>query len=448
MSRRLFLFFAALLLTVLGIITARLFQLQVLRGRKYKELSKKNYLRVRYIYPPRGDIYDRNGEKLAYDEPRYFLSLDHGRLSKEELEILRKNLKEVFGIELDVSSLGQGAEHITLKEDLSYEELELFYANSYKLPGVFVEVFPKRVYPQGRYLCHVVGYVGYPSGRELKKFKDRIGPRSFVGKLGVEKSMDDVLLGKLGKEEVMINALGKVIKTLSREEPVKGKSIVLTIDMRMQKIVEDVFYESGQVAGAVILMHAKTGEILALASFPGFDPNKVYEEWKKLSKNKLKPMFNRAINGRYPPASVLKVPISYAILDTKMAVPSDTVTCWGSFFLGNRRFYCWNIYGHGTVDLVKALRDSCDVYYYTYGYEMGPSTIVRYARKFGYGQRIPLELPITKGFIPTPEWKRRRFREPWYDGDTVNLSIGQGFMLSTLLEQTVMMMGIVNNGVI
>jgi len=260
--------------------------------------------------------------------------------------------------------------------------------------------------------------------------------------------MDSVLLGKLGREEVMINAVGRVIKTLSRKEPVKGNSLVLTIDLRMQKIVEDVFYESGQVAGAVVLMNAKTGEILALASFPGFDPNTVYSDWKKVSKNKLKPMFNRATSGRYPPASVLKVPVSYAILETKTASPWEKVICRGSFYLGNRRFYCWNVYGHGPVNMIKALQESCDVYYYTFGYDLGPSTIIRYARKFGYGQKIPLEIPVKRGFLPTPEWKRRRFGEPWYDGDTVNLSIGQGYMLSTLMEQTLMMMGIVNNGVI
>ena len=450
MSRRIFLALASICIGVFTLIGLRLFQVQIVRRERYKELSRRNYLRRRYLYPPRGDIYDRNGEKLAYDEPRYVLSLDYQRLSRDELKRLEGSLKEVFNIDLGsvLSRERGGIEPIRIKEDLTEEELSLFYSNSYKLPGVFVEVVPKRVYPQGKYLCHVLGYVGYPSRRELRKYGERIALKSSVGKLGLERSMNDILLGGLGREEVMINALGKVVKTISRREPVKGRSLVLTIDLRMQKIVEDVFNESGQTAGAVVLMNAKTGEILALASFPGFDPNRVYERWRELRKNRLKPMFNRATNGRYPPASVFKVPISYAILETKTASPWDRILCTGSYHLGNRTFYCWNIYGHGSVNLIKALEESCDVYFYTYGYDLGPSLILRYARKFGYGEDIPLEIRVSKGFLPTPEWKRRRFGEPWYDGDTINLSIGQGYMLSTLMEQTLMMMGIVNNGVI
>lgn len=450
MNRRKFILLLSFFVGIFLLIFSRLFQVQVLNRERYRELSKRNYLRVRNLYPPRGDIYDRNGEKLAYDEPRYVLSLDYNRLNKEELKKLEISLKETFGIELSkvIEEQKSGIEPIRLKENLTQEELDLYYSNAYRLPGVFIETVPKRVYPFGKKLCHVIGYVGYPSKEELNKYGDKIAPKSFVGQLGIEKSMDDVLLGELGREEVMINAVGKVLKTLNRKEPKKGKSLILTIDMRMQSIVEDVFYESGQPAGAVVLMNAKTGEILALASFPGYDPNRVYDEWEKLSKNKLNPMFNRATSGRYPPASVLKVAVSYAILETKTASPWEKVLCTGSFYLGNRRFFCWDIYGHGSVNMIKALQDSCDVYYYTFGYDLGPSMIISYARKFGYGEDIPLEIPVKRGFLPTPEWKQRRLGEPWYDGDTVNLSIGQGYMLSTLMEQTLMMMGIVNNGVI
>jgi len=450
MSRRVFFFFLTLLVGSFLLILGRLFQVQVLRGERYRELARRNYLRTRYLYPPRGDIYDRRGEKLAYDEPRYVLSINHRELSEEELTSVARVLREVMGVELEdkLKNVSKGIEPVRIKEDLSQRELELYYYNSFRLPGVFVEVVPKRVYPQGRRACHVIGYVGYPDEEEVRKFGGRVAPRSFVGKLGLERSMDEVLLGELGREEVMVNALGRVVRTLRKMEPVKGKSLVLTIDLRIQKIVEDVFYESGQPAGAVILLNAKTGEILALASFPGFDPNKVWEEWEELRKNKLKPMFNRATRGRYPPASVVKVPFSYAFLDTKTTTPVSKVLCTGSYFLGDRRFFCWQVYGHGQVSIVRAISESCDVYYYHYGYELGPSTLIRYARLFGYGENIPLEIPVRRGFLPTPEWKRRRFKKPWYDGDTINLSIGQGYMLSTLMEQTLMMMAIINNGVI
>lgn len=441
-----------MLLSAIGsfiVITVNLFRLQILEGKKYRELSERNYIRRRYLYPPRGDIYDRNGKKLAYDIPRYVMVLDVNRLRKKELETVIEEIRKLFGIEIDKERvLRRGFEPFVVKIDLTPSEIEKFYRNKYKLPGVFIEAMPKRIYPLNDLGSHVIGYVGHPSTRDFKRLKKQIGPNSFVGKMGVERSLDNILIGELGEEKVMVNAIGKIVKVLERKEPKKGNSVKLTIDVRFQKIVEDVFKESGHPAGAVILLNASTGEVLALASFPNFNPNTVYEDWKSLSKNPLKPFFNRAIRGLYPPASVFKVPIAYATLVTKTKSYRDIVHCGGSFKLGDRKFYCWKRWGHGKVNLIKSLQDSCDIYYYTVGYELGPTKIRYYAKKFCYGEKIPFELPIRKGFIPTPAWKKRRFREPWYDGDTVNMSIGQGFLLSNLMEQTLMMMGIANNGVI
>lgn len=449
MKRRNFILLFLSLIGAIGGVLAGLFNLQILQGRHYRRLSERNYVRKRYIYPPRGNIYDRNGNKLAYDIPQYVLTLDASRLDKDELERVLKKLKELFGIELEKKSIKlKSFEPIILKKGLTEHELNLYHRHSFELPGVFVEVFPQRVYPLGDYCSHVLGYVGYPSKKEIEKYKGEIGPSSLVGKYGIEKSLDRTLRGKLGEERVMVNALGKIVKVIERREPKRGKAVVLTIDARFQKIVEDVFRESGHRAGAVILMNAKTGEVLALASFPGFNPNTVYEDWKKIVGNKLKPLFNRAIKGLYPPASVFKVPLAFASLSAKITTPYKTIRCNGFYELGDRKFYCWKRWGHGKVNLVKSLSESCDIYYYTMGYKLGPTKINYYAKKFSYGVRIPFELPVRKGFLPTPAWKRRRFKEPWYDGDTVNMSIGQGFLLSNLMEQTLMMMGIVNNGVI
>jgi len=430
-------------------VVSNLFRIQVLEGKKYRELSEKNYERERYLYPPRGDIYDRNGVKLAYDVPKYVLVLDAYRLGKEELQKTLKNLEKLFGLKLDKNKVLKGGfEPKIVKEDLTPKELEIYYENKELFPGVFVEVVPKRVYPYGELASHILGYVGYPNEKDFKRIKKKIASKSFVGKMGIERVFDEKLLGELGRERVMVNAVGRIIKVLERKEPKKGNSIKLTIDSRFQKIVEDVFKESGHPAGAVILLKASTGEVLALASFPNFNPNKVYEEWKSLIKNPLKPLFNRAIRGLYPPASVFKVPMAFATLNSKIRSPWEKVFCPGYYELGDRKFYCWKRWGHGKVYLIKSLAESCDVYYYTAGYKLGPTKIRYYAKKFSYGERIPFELPIRKGFIPTPSWKWRRFKEPWYDGDTVNMSIGQGFLLSNLMEQTLMMMGIANNGVI
>ncbi len=450
MSRRRFLFLFGLLVSVFILILSRLFYLQVIKGKFYKELSGKNFKRLRRIHPPRGDIMDRNGELLAYDVPEYILLLDVARLSGKEINSLKGNLKEIFGIELEklLENRPKGIEPLRLKSSLTQEDIDRFYANLEKLPGVYIDTVPRRFYPNGRLASHILGYVGFPSERELKRLSGRISPSSYVGKLGLERSMDDVLLGELGEEEVIVNAVGKIVKKKKIKEAKKGKSLILSIDNRIQRIAEEVFEESGQVAGGVLVINSKTGEVLALASFPGYDPNRVYEEWKELNRNKLKPLFNRVTRGRYPPASVLKLPVAYALLRFNVTGSKSSVLCKGYFYLGNRNFYCWKREGHGRVDMIEAISESCDVYFYTNGYKLGLKRMEATFRNFSYGERIPFELPVKKGFIPNPKWKKRRFKEPWYDGDTVNVSIGQGYMLSTLMEQCLMVMGIANNGVI
>ncbi len=450
MSRRRFLFLLTFLVAIFLLILGRLFYLQVIRGEHYKKLAGRNFKRLRKIYPPRGDILDRGRKPLAYDIPEYILLLDAARLNKKELNTLEDNIKKLFGINLkDLLDEGvKSIEPIRLKSSLTQEDIDKYHANADRLPGVYIETVPKRFYPEGRLASHVLGYVGLPSERELKRYGDTIGANSYIGKLGLERSMNKVLLGELGEEEIIVNAVGSIVRKRKIKEARKGQSLVLTIDSRIQKIVEEVFEESGQVAGGVIVLKAKTGEVLALASFPRYDPNRVYEEWSKINKDKLKPLFNRVVRGRYPPASVLKIPVAYALLSTKTVGLHNRVLCKGSFFLGNRTFYCWNRSGHGNVDMIEAISESCDVYFYTNGYKLGLKNMKRFFRNFSYGEQIPFELPVKRGFIPTPRWKRERFKEPWYDGDTVNVSIGQGFMLSTLMEQTLMVMGIANDGVI
>ena len=450
MSRRRFIFILVLIVATFFAVLLRLFYLQVIKGDFYRKLAGKNFKRVRKIYPPRGDILDRRKKPLAYDVPEYVLLLDAARLNKRELISLRDTLKELFGVDIEgvIKKGVRGIEPVRLKSSLTQRDLDTYFSNVDRLPGVYVETIPKRFYPEGKLASHVLGYVGLPSERELKKLKELVGVNSYVGKLGLEKSMNRVLLGELGEEEVIVNAVGKIVKKRKIKESKKGKSLVLTLDSRVQRIVEEVFEESGQVAGGVIVFKAKTGEVLALASFPRYDPNKVYDEWEKINGNKLKPLFNRVVRGRYPPASVLKLPVAYALLSTGIAGAHASVFCSGSFFLGNRTFYCWKRDGYGSVDMVEAISESCDVYFYTNGYRLGLRKMEAFFRSFSYGERIPFELPVKRGFIPTPKWKRKRFGEPWYDGDTVNVSIGQGYMLSTLMEQSLMVMGIANNGVI
>ncbi|MFN3947407.1 MAG: penicillin-binding transpeptidase domain-containing protein, partial [Aquificaceae bacterium] len=450
MSRRRFIFLALVSFLAYFVVMARLFYLQIIKGSFYKELSKRNYVRKRILYPQRGEILDRKGEKLAYDLPRYMLLLDHQKLQDEgNLKEVLENLKGLFGIQLDYESLKKkkAIEPVLLMELKTQEDIDKFYNYSYKLPGVFINIVPTRGYPYGEICAHVVGYVGYPTGKLLEKYRDRIGTQSLLGMYGLERAFDKDLLGWVGAEEVMVNAMGRVMGVIGNKEPKKGNTLILSLDIRIQQIAYEVFRDSGHKAGAVLILSAKTGEVLALLSYPSFDPNSISDLWLEYSQNELRPLFNRATHGKYPPASVIKPALGIALLEKGIS-PKEGVVCKGSFELGNRKFFCWNRAGHGWEDLHRAIRDSCDVYFYYYGYyKLGPREIEEYLRNFSYAEEIPFDLPLIKGFIPTPEWKRKVKKEPWYGGDTVNMSIGQGFMKSTLFEQTFMMMAIANDGV-
>ncbi|MGC8852332.1 MAG: penicillin-binding protein 2 [Hydrogenobacter sp.] len=452
MHRRRFIFLAILSAILYLVVVLRLIYMQIFKGSYFSELSKKNYLRLKVLYPQRGDILDRNGEKLAYDIPKYVLFLDPQKLEdKTVLNDILKELKNLFQVDLDENTLKQrvkGFDPIPIKNLETQEEIDKFYNNSYKLPGVFINMIPQRYYPYGEMVSHVIGYTGYPDQEDLRKYKDRISTQSLIGKYGIEKALDEFILGYKGGQEIMINALGKPIKILREIPPRKGNTVVLTIDYRIQRIIYDVFRESGHKAGGVILLHAKTGEVLGLLSYPCFDPNVIPDKWQEYLSDPFKPLLNRCLSAKYPPASVIKPALAIALLRKGISV-KDGVVCRGKFELGDRTFYCWNRYGHGWENVKTAIRDSCDIFFYYYGYyKLGPKGIEETLREFSYAEGIPFELPCGKGFIPTPSWKRKRFREAWYGGDTVNLSIGQGYITATLLEQVLMMCGIVNDGVI
>ncbi len=434
------------------VLLLRLVYMQIFKRKYFGELSKRNYVRSRILYPKRGDILDRKGEKIAFDIPRYILFMDPQKI--EDIEGLKNTIKvlnELYGLDLDEEKLKsrlKGYEAIYIKSLDSQEELDKFYNNAFRMPGVYINIVPQRFYPYGEACSHVTGYVGLPTDKELNRYRDRIAHGSLIGRTGIEKAFDDFLLGVVGKEDIMVDAVGRPVKNLGVNEPQNGNTVVLSIDSRIQNIIFEVFKESKHKAGAVIIMHAKTGEVLGLLSYPCFDPNKIKEEWENYNKNKYKPLFNRALLGKYPPASVIKPALAISLLMNGVS-HRESILCEGKFYLGNRYFYCWNRNGHGRVDMKKAIYDSCDTYFYHFGYyKLGHKGIEGTLRAFSYAQNIPFELPLRKGFIPTPEWKRKVLKTSWYGGDTVNMSIGQGFMKSTLMEQTLMMMGIVNNGVI
>jgi penicillin-binding protein 2 len=452
MRRRNFLLVLLLSVFLYLALVFRLFYLQIFKGEYYKNLAKRNHIRRRVVYAQRGDILDRNGVKLAYDIPEYALFLDPQLIEeKSTLEETLKNLDELFGIKLSyefLQSRKRSVEPILLRKLEGQEELDKFYNNSYRLPGVFINMLPKRFYPFGEEFAHLLGYVGYPTQEHIEKYKERISFQSLVGRHGLERVFDEQLLGWVGTEELIVNALGKVIGTYRETAPKKGNSLVLTIDSRIQKIAFDVFKASGHKAGAIIVLRADTGEVLALMSYPSYDPNLIYDKWEDYQKDPMNPLFNRALNAFYPPGSVIKVGLAIGLLQEGVS-PKEGVFCSGKLSLGNRDFYCWLRSGHGWENMRTAIRDSCDVYFYSFCYNrLGPRKMEAILRNFSFGESVPFELPNAQGIVPNPEWKRKVKREPWYGGDTVNMSVGQGYLKATLLQQCLMVMGIANDGVI
>jgi len=452
MKRRNFVLFLILSIFLYLILVFRLFYLQVLKGDYYKHLSKRNYIRRRIIYSQRGDILDRRNQSLAYDVPEYAIFLDPQIIQeKEVVENTLKNLKEIFGIEISIQSLlnkSNSIEPILIKKLTDQSEIDKFYNNSYRLPGVFINMIPKRFYPMGEECAHIIGYVGYPTKKHLEEYKDRIFHQSLVGKQGLESSLERFLQGSVGVEELIVNAVGKVVGVYKQTSPKKGNTVVLTVDSRVQKIAYEVLRDSGHKAGAVLIIKADSGEVIAMVSYPSFDPNKIYDMWEEYVNDPLTPLFNRALQAYYPPGSVIKVGLAVGLLQEGVA-PKDGVVCKGSFPLGGKVFYCWKRSGHGWVNLKTAIRDSCDVYFYHYCYyRLGPRKMESILKQFSFGESVPFELPNASGILPNPEWKRKRKKEPWYGGDTVNMSIGQGYLKATLLQQCLMVMGIINDGVI
>jgi len=447
--RKNYIVFALLILLAYIAIGARLFYLQVIKGDKYYEESKQNYTRLQILYPPRGTIESSDGKKLAYDVPTYDLYIDPQEISEnKDLSKEIEKFKNMFGIDItNIIKVNKNSiTPIKIMDNLSTQQLETFYANSYKFPGIFVGIVPKRVYPYGDEYAHILGYVGLPSQKDLKEYK--IGPQSLVGKAGIEKRFNKYLIGELGYKKIMVNALGKELYTIDKKLPVQGDTVVLTINSQIQDIVHKVFLSSGQKVGAVIVMNAHNGEILALDSFPEYNPNDVYKDWDKIINNPLRPFLNRATEAIYPPGSVFKVPIAIAALKYGVITPSSTLDCSGYIKVGNHIFYNWIRYDTGYQTIVQAIQNSCDTFFYQLGMKLGQRKIYEIEKDFGYGSSIPFELYNSPGFLPTKSWKLRKFHQPWYEGDTVNMSIGQGYVLVTLLQQVTMMEGIANNGVI
>ncbi|EMP57430.1 peptidoglycan glycosyltransferase [Marinobacter santoriniensis NKSG1] len=461
-ERRLFQRRALVMLTVvvlaLGGLMARMYQLQIVENDTYTTLSDKNRVQVQSVPPPRGLIYDRNGALLAENRPVFSVTI-----VPERVEGMDDTLSELEGI-INVSDQDlerfdrrlheprRPYQEIPLRYDLTEEEIAKLAVHRHELPGVEVKAELVRYYPHSVLTSHVLGYVGRINREELQNIDAvNYAGTNYIGKSGIEKFYEKTLHGKVGYQHVETNARGRILRVLERENPVPGEDLQLQLDLRLQKKAYELL--DGR-RGAVVAIEPKTGGILALASVPGFDTNKFVtgisvDDYRELRESKDKPLFNRALRGQYPPGSTLKPMLAVAALDSGATTRTKKIWDPGYFQLNDtgRRYRDWKRWGHGWVDLKKAIAQSCDTYFYGVAVDMGVDTMSGYLSSFGFGEDATLDVSgALSGLLPSREWKRAARKEPWYPGDSVNLGIGQGFMLATPLQLATATALIANRG--
>jgi len=437
------------------ILVGRLWYLQIIKGTVLRDRSENNRIRVREIKPLRGLILDRKGRILVDNQASFDISIipeetENMGCVLEALADLKEDRNVSYYKDIVTSEMSRPFIPITLERNVSRHHLAVVETHSLSLPGVVSDVVPVRRYNYGETMAHLVGYVGEVSTRELE-ISSFSGCRSgdVVGKYGIEKYFDAFLRGERGGKQVEVDVSGRQLEVLGRIDPIPGYHVQLTIDADLQSVCWDAFDKK---AGSAIVMNPRDGSILAMVSKPSFDPNLFNrgisrDDWRSLSLNTLCPMQNRAIAGQYPPGSTFKLIVAAAGLEEGIITDDTTVTCNGSYRVGNRTFRCWKRRGHGTMDLHHAIVQSCDVFFYNVGEQLGVDTIARYARGFGLGSLTGIAIPAEKkGLVPTRDWKEDVLKEPWQRGETISVSIGQGFLLVTPLQLLRAYCAIANGG--
>jgi len=433
-----------------AVLAARMRYLQVERAGDFRLLAEENRINIRLMPPARGLIFDRNGVLLAGNEQNYRITLI--REDAGDVEAVLDALSRI--VTLDLGALDRARREIarrppfvpvTVADRLTWAEISAVGVNAPALPGVHPEVGLSRVYPLGADFAHVVGYVGPVSDYYLDQTGDTDPvlqiPDFQVGRYNVEARLERDLRGRAGTRRIEVNAGGRVMRELGRDPATPGADMQLTVDAGLQNYAEARL--AGESAGAVVL-DCRTGEVLALASAPTFDPNLFVRgisttEWNGLNADPYRPLANKAAQGLYPPGSTYKMIVALAALQAGAIDPAETVACTGSVELGDRRFHCWRRGGHGRMDMVEALSQSCDVYFYNLAQKVGIEAISAMARRLGCGVRPVLPLSgLAEGIAPTMAWKLRNRGSGWVVGDTLNAAIGQGYVLASPLQLAIM----------
>ncbi|THC39760.1 penicillin-binding protein 2 [Massilia sp. Mn16-1_5] len=458
---------AVLVFVCFGLLVARFVWLQVIQHEKYHAQAEDNRIALVPIVPNRGLIVDRNGVVLARNYSAYTLEITPSKLQAsmdsviDELAKLvaiepkdRKRFKRLLEESRSFAS-------VPLRTRLTDDEVARFTAQRFRFPGVEVQARLFRQYPLGEVASHVVGYIGRINQREAEAIGESDDAANYngtehIGKEGLEKKYERQLHGTTGYEEVERSAGGRAIRTLSRRPPVPGSNLILSIDIELQKVVEEAF---GDQRGAFVAIQPETGDVLAYVSRPGFDPNLFVDgidsqSWNELNTSLDKPLMNRPLSGTYPPGSTFKPFMSLAALEYGLRRPSDAIRDPGFFMLGGHRFNDDKPGGHGYVDMYRSIAESCDTYYYQLGNEMGIDRLSAFMHHFGFGEPTGIDLEHEKsGVLPSKEWKANRFKrnraaQKWVGGDTISVSIGQGFNNYTMIQLAHAIANLANNGVV
>ena len=430
---------------VFAILSGRLYQLQIRDGEQYKAEAEDNRVSERLIAPPRGRILDRFGVELANNRRNYRVMIV-AEQAKDGVAAALDTLSKVIQIsDAQKKRVAQTiAENkkfmpVPVAENLSWEEFSRINLHLPYLPGVQPDVGETRDYPYDLEMVHILGYVAAVSPEDLKGDDDPLltQPGFRIGKRGIEKAFDRELRGEAGASRVEVNAYGRVIRELGHQDGVAGQDVWLTIDADVQKYAAR---RLGNESAACVVTDVATGDIIAMASTPGYDPNLFNvgiapDQWKGLTQHDHKPLLDKVMSGAYPPGSTFKTVVATAAIESGLADADYRVSCSGAITLGNHTFHCWQHRGHGSLDVEGGLKNSCDVFFYETARRLGIDKIQETALKLGLGAVTGIELPGEKsGLIPSREWKMRRYKQTWQQGDTVSVGIGQGYVTVTPLQ--------------
>jgi penicillin-binding protein 2 len=441
-------------LGLFGLLAGRLYHLQVMAADEYALLADENRINHRLLPPSRGRIFDRHHVPLALNVRTYRVMVVREQAGdvRARLADLRRLIElapERIEAVVEDARMRRPFVPIMVREDLNWSEVARVAVNAHALPGITLDTGLLRAYPAGPIMSHILGYVGPVSKPELNGDPLLELPEFRHGKNGIEKLYNDVLRGTGGLSRFEVNALGREIKEFDRQDGEPGQDLELTIDLDLQRYVFERL--EAQPSASAVVLDVHTGEVLALCSLPTYDARGFINglsraAWGELISNPLTPLVNKAISGEYPPGSTFKMIVALAALEGGVG-PDHEVYCPGDLKLGRHQFHCWKQWGHGSLALVDAIAQSCDVYFYEMARKVGVDAIAAMARRFGLGERLGVDLPAERaGLVPDKAWKRQALDQPWHQGETLVVGIGQGYVQATPLQLAVMTARIANGG--